>query len=109
MVSHPALHVVRYEDMISQPLKIFSAIASFLGMRVDKNRLRRAVRFSSFNTLAGQEKLNGFIERTPVQEKFFRSGKAGAWKKKLTEDQVKNIVAIHRQQMARFDYLPKGY
>ena len=109
MTSHPAFHIVRYEDMTSQPLKTFSEIAKFLRMKVDKNRLRRAVRFSSFKTLAAQEKLNGFIERTPVQQNFFRSGKAGAWKKKLNANQVKRIITIHRHQMARFDYLPKGY
>ena len=108
-IQHPALHIVRYEDMATQPLNTFSAITKFLGMKVQKSRLQRAIRFSSFKELAAQEKASGFIERTPVQKQFFRSGKSGAWKNKLSKNQVKRIIAIHAGQMVRFDYLPKGY
>lgn len=108
-VAHPALHVVRYEDMKSLPNETFRAIAVFLGLDPPRERLQKAVRFSSFEALKKQEAKRGFIERTPVQNRFFRSGKAGAWRQGLTDDQIKRVVARHRAQMERFDYVPKGY
>ncbi len=108
-ISHPALHVVRYEDMAAKPAPTFAAIARFLGIDAPRERLLRAVRFSSFKVLRAQEKKDGFVERTPVQKNFFRAGKSGGWRKKLTEDQVRRVVETHREQMERFDYVPKGY
>jgi hypothetical protein len=63
---------------------------------------------SSFRTLREQEDKKGFVERSPVAERFFREGKAGQWKTKLTPGQVARIVQDHRAQMARFGYVPEG-
>lgn len=108
-IAHPALHVVRYEDMSAAPTETFRAIASFLGLDPPRERLQKAVRFASFESLKKLEAKKGFIERTPVQKRFFRSGKAGAWRRALTDDQIKRVVARHREQMERFGYVPKGY
>ncbi len=108
-VAHPALHVVRYEDLSAAPIKTFGALARFLGAEASPERLRRAVRFSSFRVLRAQEAEHGFIERTPAQDRFFRAGKVGGWKKHLNPSQVSRIVAGHGKQMARFGYVPKGY
>jgi hypothetical protein len=104
-----ALHVVRYEDMAAAPLRTFAAVAKFLGLSPPRERLQRAIRFSSFKTLRGQEDDKGFIERTPVQQRFFRAGRVGEWRRRLSEAQVRRIVEFHREQMSRFDYVPKGY
>jgi len=106
---HPALHVVRYEDMASKPAPTFGAIARFLGINPKRDRLMRAVRFSSFKVLKAQEKKRGFVERTPVQKSFFREGKSGAWREQLTDRQIRLILANHREQMERFDYVPTGH
>jgi hypothetical protein len=108
-IPHPALHVVRYEDMASKPAPTFAGIARFLGIDPARERLLRAVRFSSFKVLRAQEKKDGFVERTPAQKSFFRAGKSGGWHKQLSEGQVKRVVEMHREQMERFDYVPKGY
>ncbi len=107
--SHPALHVVRYEDMAARPAPTFAAIAGFLGMNPPRQSLLRAVRFSSFRVLRAQEKKSGFVERTPVQKSFFRAGKSGGWRKQLSEAQIRRMLEAHREQMQRFDYVPKGY
>jgi hypothetical protein len=108
-ISHPALHVVRYEDMASRPAPTFAAIAGFLGIDAGRERLLRAVRFSSFKVLRAQEKKSGFVERTPVQKSFFRAGKSGGWRQQLSEAQIGRMLEAHREQMQRFDYVPKGY
>ena len=106
---HPALHVVRYEDMAAKPAPTFGAIARFLGIDPPRDRLMRAIRFSSFKVLKSQEKKSGFVERTPVQKSFFRTGKSGAWRKQLNGGQIRRLLTDHREQMERFDYVPKGY
>ena len=108
-VSHPALHVVRYEDMASRPAPTFAAIARFIGLDPPRETLLRVVRFSSFKVLRAQEIKYGFVERTPVQKHFFRAGKSGNWRQQLTKAQVRRVLDVHREQMERFDYVPRGY
>jgi len=104
-----ALHVVRYEDLKEDPLSYFGALARFLGLAVDDARIEKAIRFSSFDALRAQEDKGGFIERTPAQDRFFRSGASGEWRNKLSPAQIKRMVERHRTQMARFHYVPEGY
>jgi hypothetical protein len=106
---NPQLFVVRYEDMLDAPFKTFGRVAAFLGLKPPRDRLAKAIRFSSFKVLQGQEKAAGFKERSEHSERFFRVGKKDQWKNKLTPEQVARIVDYHREQMERFGYVPKGY
>ena len=106
---HPQLHVVRYEDMSRRPGPTFRAIAGFLGLKPPRERLKRAMQHSSFRVLRAQEDLAGFVERTPVQNRFFRTGKVGGWRRVLDDAQVRRVIERHGAQMARFGYLPEGY
>ncbi len=106
---NPALHVVRYEDLSVEPERHFGAIARFIGVATEPARLDRAIRFSSFDALRQQEDKTGFIERTPAQERFFRSGRVGEGRKTLSRTQIKRLVDRHREQMRRFNYLPEGF
>jgi hypothetical protein len=103
---HRALHIMRYEDMLGRPLETFSGLARFLGLPEDRNRLRHAIKLSSFDALRKKEEEGGFIERSSSQKRFFREGKAGGWRDKLTRSQVESLVAVHEQQMRRFGYWP---
>jgi len=102
----PGLHVVRYEDMLDQPIKTFSGVVRFLGLNVPRDRLERAIKLSSFRVLQEQEKRHGFKERSAGAQKFFRAGKAGQWRRMLTPAQVEALTSPHREQMARFGYWP---
>ena len=104
----PQLHVVRYEDLLAEPQKAFGGVIAFLGLKSPDWRFETAIRNASFKILSTQEKGRGFAERSPHQKWFFRSGKAGVWRSKLNKTQVARIVADHREQMARFGYLPDG-
>ena len=107
--AHPQLHVVRYEDMSRRPGPTFRAIAAFLGLKPSRERLQRAMRHSSFRVLRAQEDRGGFVERTPVQKRFFRAGKMDGWRRLLDDAQVRRVVERHRAQMERFGYVPAGY
>jgi hypothetical protein len=105
---NPALHVMRYEDMLADPVATFAGLVRFLRIDAPKGRIERAVANSSFEALRRQEEKAGFKEKTPVQKHFFREGRANQWREVLSEQQVAGIVARHRTQMARFGYLPPG-
>jgi Sulfotransferase domain len=106
---NPGLHVVRYEDMLEAPTRTFSGVVKFLGLDVPRAHVEKAIKLSSFKVLKEQERRHGFVERPAHAEAFFREGKAGQWKAILTRDQVAAIVGTHREQMARFGYVPSGH
>jgi hypothetical protein len=102
-------HAVRYEDLSRRPIKAFGSIADHIGLTYDRASLRRAIRFSSFETLARQEKEYGFVERSSTDAQFFRTGRTGEWRNVLTQDQVDQIVEAHRDVMREFGYIgPDG-
>lgn len=105
----PQLYVVRYEDLLQKPRKYFKQVATFLGLKPPRERLERAIRNSSFKALKAQEQKSGFQEKSEFAESFFREGKAEQWREKLTDAQIRQIISDHREQMERFNYIPKDY
>lgn len=101
--------VLRYEDLLAKPVKQFTRVARLLGQGTDRARIDRAVRHASFRSLAAQEKRTGFVEARDSATPFFRQGRTNQWRTVLSDDQVRRAVAAHREQMARFRYLPPGY
>ncbi|MBN33940.1 MAG: sulfotransferase [Rhodospirillaceae bacterium] len=106
---HPAMHVMRYEDMLDDPVMAFGKLVRFLRLPKDRGRLDKALKFSSFDKAKKQEKTKGFNEASKRAKGFFRSGKAGGWRTELTPAQVRTVVNAHREQMERFGYVPEGY
>ncbi len=103
------LHVMRYEDMVAKPFKTFGALSKFFGFPHDPERIKKAIKFSSFRELKSQEKKGGFVEARPDGEaSFFRDGKAGGWRKVLTEAQVAQLIEAHRKVMTEHGYLTEN-
>jgi len=99
-------HVVRYEDMIARPERTFGRLVRFLGLPHDRRRLRDAIAFSRFERLAAAERAHGFVEARPGGlVRFFRAGRAGAWRGVLDDSAVQRIVRCSAAMMARLDYL----
>jgi len=76
-----------------------------LGLPFDGARLDRALSFSSFQELSAQESRDGFRERPPHAERFFRQGKAGSWQSQLTDSQIDKVTTTHGDVMASLGYL----
>jgi len=102
----PQLHVMRYEDMLADPLACFRGLAAFMRIAADAATIEQAVAHSTFEKMRAMEDKAGFVERTPAQDRFFRAGRAGQWREALSDQQVAAIKRDHREQMARFGYLP---
>ena len=96
--------VLRYEDLIADPVAQFSRAASLLGLDGDRGRIERAVANASFEMLAALERSDGFAEASDKSARFFREGRADPWREVLTPAQVARIEARHRAQMERFGY-----
>jgi len=103
--NHPGIYTVRYEDLLADPLDQFGRIARRFGISTDPARIEKAVRFCSFKQLQSLEATQGFVERSEHSEKFFRSGRSGSWRDKLTPAQARQIESDHAAQMKRFGYL----
>jgi Sulfotransferase domain len=103
---HPAIYVMRYENMLAEPQKSFGALARHLLFTPSESELADAIDRSSFERLREQEEKAGFRERPEDAKRFFREGRTGQWKEVLTPQQVQRIVDAHGEQMQRFGYLP---
>jgi hypothetical protein len=103
--NHPGIFVVRYEDLLADPLDQFGRIARHFGIATDPARIARAVESSSFKQLQKMEAEQGFVERSLHSERFFRAGRAGGWQEKLTPEQARRIESDHAAQMKRYGYL----
>lgn len=100
------VHQMRYEDMQTKAFKTFEGLVRFLGLPPDPVRLRKAIKFSSFSELSGQEKTVKFVESRPDgTSPFFRQGRAGIWRKVLTDQHVGTLVEAHRNVMIKLGYL----
>jgi hypothetical protein len=105
-ITRRPVHILRYEDMLDNPLRSFSNLARFLRMSASEAQLRAAIAKSSFAELKRQEEQHGFNERPATTRRFFREGHAGRWRDELARAQIQDIVRTHAPMMQRFGYLP---
>lgn len=101
---HDRILTQRYEDLLADPGACFRRIVQFLKMDVTEERLASAINESSFETLKAAEQDAGFVERPQMTEAFFRSGRAGEWRERMTEGQVAAVVTPNEALMKRFGY-----
>ena len=103
---HRAILVLRYEDMLAQPLTCFAKVTEHLNIQASPEQIGQAAQLSSFGRLKEIESQNGFRERPPQSEAFFRAGGAGQWRQELDHGRVDRIVGAHAEVMETFGYLP---
>ena len=62
----------------------FGGVAAHLGFAPRPEQLARAIELASFQNLQNSEKRHGFSERPQDSALFFREGRAGQWRDRLT-------------------------
>ena len=102
-----AIHVVRYEDLQANPETSFGAIVRFLGLPANAERLQRSIRNSAFEVLQTQERKAGFRERSRKSDSFFRTGRSGEGRERLSPALIESLAGHHEAQMRRFGYWPQ--
>lgn len=100
-----AVHVVRYEDCIANPVATFTTALRFAGFDADEASVAAAVDLTRFDRLAAQEATDGFRERPTNTGRFFRRGEAGGWRDELDPDLAATIASDHASVMHRLGYL----
>lgn len=96
---------LRYEDMVGAPQGSFGRVVDFLRLPKDRERLKRAIRQSSFRVLAEQERKKGFVERSRNADRFFRKGGIGGFRGDLSPEQVAMLIERHRPMLTELGYL----
>jgi hypothetical protein len=91
--------------MKQKPVETFEKAVQFSGLKYGREEILKALELSSFEELQRQEKENGFKEKGPSSDMFFRKGEVGSWREELTEKQAGQIIHDHREVMRRFGYL----
>ena len=97
-------HLLRYEDMHGDPHAAFAAVAAFLGLSSDRERVATAVDAASFSRLQAQERAVGFVEKPIQAAAFFREGRVDGWRQVLTAEQNARIVDANEPVMRRLGY-----
>lgn len=97
--------LVRYEDLHADPETTLDRALQFAGIRLDPERIARAVRFAAFAEMQRQEAAGGFVERPSVGRPFFRTGKA-LEQKQLRGTRSLTNMNIHCAGMRRLGYDP---
>jgi hypothetical protein len=108
MEKHPRYCIIRYEDMLINPVKVFKKVAKLVGVN-DVKAIKSAVAKSQFSQLKQQEAKFGFVENPSESNRFFRLGSANQWRELMSNDDIQRVVDAHPQQMQKFGYIPKGY
>jgi Sulfotransferase domain len=100
--------LLRYEDMIEDPVRELARTATFLGIASDPARIEQAVQRSSADRMREMEKSQSADwvatknHRTDIP--FVRLAKSGGWKEKLPEECVVQIEAAWGETMLALGY-----
>ena len=98
---------VRYEDLLADTPGELARMVRFLSLNdvAQPAKLRRAVRLADFQRLREQEEQEGFRENIGTG-RFFRSGRAGDWRRHLTAAQARAVLDAHHRVMSAMGYPP---
>lgn len=96
--------LVRYEDMLANPLGEFSRMLTFLGVDVRNEKLSAAQNATQFMALKREEAEGGFLPM-PEGRSFFRTGGSEDWRQALSNGQVLRLRQDHSEMMERLGYL----
>jgi len=99
------IHIIRYEDMLSDTFNIFSKAIKFLVIDYDEEKIKKSLEFSSFDNLKKIENDTGFKETPDKSGGFFKTGKSNYGKDILTDKQKELITKNHEEIVRKFDYI----
>ena len=100
------VHVVRYEDLLADPLAELKDIVEFLGMEYDEAKGKRAVNAARLSKMRKAEKDTGFGEYKYTAERgqFFSEG-GTRWQAELGPKYIAQIEKDHGKVMKLLGYL----
>lgn len=104
-IGSPNVRIVKYEDLLNEPDVWFGSVMRYaFDPPPTSDQVNAAVAQTAFGRLKAQADVVGYS--TPSGRSFFREGRSGEWREKLTSAQVDRIVANHGDVMRHLSYLP---
>jgi hypothetical protein len=104
----PGFRLLRYEDLLADPARELTNLASFLGIDSTPGRVERAVRLSSGSHMQSLEKEQSkqwvSTKDTRQDIPFVREAKSGGWRNKLSARALKTIEDAWGATMQEFGY-----
>ena len=105
--------LVKYEDLIKNPLEGFTEITNFISkvlkIKFSKDQIENAVELSSFSNLKKMEEKYGFTESSTNNEgkrnKFFYLGPKNDWREILESKYSEEICKKYEFEMKELGYL----
>ncbi len=105
---NPGFRLLRYEDLLADPEKELTNLATFLGIDPTPDRVDRAVRLSSGSHMQSlerkQSKQWGETKGTREDIPFVREAKSGGWRNKLSTTALRTIEEAWGATMQEFGY-----
>ena len=100
--------LVKYEEMIENPhstfLKVLIYLKNLTNIKIDEKKINDTIKQTSFENLKNLELKEGYKGNLSPNP-FFRSGKVGQWKEKLTKEQCQKIEMTFKNEMTELGYL----
>jgi len=96
---------VRYEDMLSDPVSIFTKILEHSGVEVDPDRVKAAVKLVELSKLQKQEKDSGFVEASPKSDNGFFGKGGSSNRESLTPRHLHLIEKKYGSILKRLGYI----
>jgi len=104
----PGFRLVRYEDLLADPVKELTSLAPLLGIEPTPARVERAVQLSSASHMQSLEKTQSqqwvATKDTRQDIPFVREAKSGGWRKKLSTTAVRTIEQAWGATMKELGY-----
>lgn len=94
--------LVRYEDVRQDPMTWFSRMIEFLGMDVDREKIRAAIENNSLQKMREMEKREPV--RASIKGRFVRDGAVRGWTSRLTPAQIRLIEEHAGSALLRLGY-----
>jgi hypothetical protein len=105
---NPGFRLLRYEDLLADPIRELTNLAPFLEVEPAPERIERAVRLSSSGHMQSLEQQQSQkwaeIRGSRDDIAFVREAKAGGWRNKLSPSAVRMIEDTWGSTMLEFGY-----
>jgi len=105
---NPGFRLVRYEDLLADPVKELTNLAPLLGIDPTPARIERAVQLSSATHMQSLEKEQSkqwvATKDTRRDISFVREAKSGGWRNKLSANAVRTIEQAWGTTMKELGY-----
>src|SRR6056300_195842 len=107
---------IKYENLVNETYKVFVEIIEYIYRickieeKLDKDKIKKTIQSTSFESLKKYEEKNGFSEAVPAKDdkskkvSFFNLGPKNDWKKIIDDDLRKRIESEFKIEMNELGY-----